>query len=546
MAASSSSSQLRRKHIDVYVDDRLEGGEAISSALMNAIDGSMIALVIFSKDYASSRWCLEELVKIMEFQGERGQFANLEIRLKKSANLSGYHSSEFQNESKLIDAIVEDVLKKLEDNSPITPKSQLIGFHQNFTCVESLMEIQLQEVRILGIWGMGGIGKTTLARAIFDKFLSEFESHCFLENVREKSTKVDGLKSLHQELISKLLEKKDHIDMNDAMRRLQGKKHAFNQNHPNIGYQELSKTTVAIAQGIPLALEVLGSHFHSRDEAYWENKALIKSNQDGDIVMHDLIREMAEQIVRNEESVSHPERRSRLKNADEIYDVLKSNMDLGNLKTINLRGSYELIELPDLSMAHKLESVNLQGCTNLRSVHPSILSLPSIIKMNISRCSKLESIESETHLESFSDLSAVYCCLKKLCLSSNDSAVETLPACVNHLSSLKYIYLRSPALNRDHVFLWPVRRSSYDAGIGNYAKISCELFLEYWNEVEGDYGDDEEGDYGDDEEGDYGDDEEADYLDYEEETMGMMRRQTIRIMRRQTMGIMRRETIGIV
>ncbi|KAI9072659.1 hypothetical protein K1719_045379 [Acacia pycnantha] len=49
----------------------LERGDEISIGLKEAIEKSRIALVIFSKDYASSRWCLEELVKIMECKRDK-------------------------------------------------------------------------------------------------------------------------------------------------------------------------------------------------------------------------------------------------------------------------------------------------------------------------------------------------------------------------------------------------------------------------------------------------------------------------------------------
>lgn len=58
--------RLRLNLIDVYVDEMLVRGEEILKALEQAIERSMISLVIFSKDYASSKWCLEELVKIMD------------------------------------------------------------------------------------------------------------------------------------------------------------------------------------------------------------------------------------------------------------------------------------------------------------------------------------------------------------------------------------------------------------------------------------------------------------------------------------------------
>ena len=47
-------------------DDNLQGGDAISKELPKAIELSMISIVVFSENYASSTWCLRELVKILE------------------------------------------------------------------------------------------------------------------------------------------------------------------------------------------------------------------------------------------------------------------------------------------------------------------------------------------------------------------------------------------------------------------------------------------------------------------------------------------------
>ncbi|KAK4269208.1 hypothetical protein QN277_022396 [Acacia crassicarpa] len=121
--------QLHQEGIDVYVDEMLERGDEISSALLEAIERSIIALVIFTKDYASSRWCLEELLKIMKCKEINSQivipvFYNIDLShvrhqegtyaeafaqhkkkfedhllriwrsiLKEATNLSGYHSS---------------------------------------------------------------------------------------------------------------------------------------------------------------------------------------------------------------------------------------------------------------------------------------------------------------------------------------------------------------------------------------------------------------------------------------------------------------------
>ena len=56
---------LKQKSIITLKDDKsLKRGEPISPELLKAIEESMFAIVILSKNYASSTWCLDELVKI--------------------------------------------------------------------------------------------------------------------------------------------------------------------------------------------------------------------------------------------------------------------------------------------------------------------------------------------------------------------------------------------------------------------------------------------------------------------------------------------------
>ena len=57
---------LCRNQIQTFIDNDLYRGDEISESLLKAIEESTIAIVIFSKQYATSRWCLEELTKIIE------------------------------------------------------------------------------------------------------------------------------------------------------------------------------------------------------------------------------------------------------------------------------------------------------------------------------------------------------------------------------------------------------------------------------------------------------------------------------------------------
>lgn len=64
---------LTQKEINVFIDDHLHRGEEISSELVEAIEGSRVAIVVFSRNFASSTWCLDELLKILECKDLKGQ-----------------------------------------------------------------------------------------------------------------------------------------------------------------------------------------------------------------------------------------------------------------------------------------------------------------------------------------------------------------------------------------------------------------------------------------------------------------------------------------
>ncbi|XP_030949190.1 toll/interleukin-1 receptor-like protein [Quercus lobata] len=60
---------LKEARIHTFRDDNeIREGEDLSSELLQAIERSRISLVVFSKNSVSSRWCLDELVKIIEFR----------------------------------------------------------------------------------------------------------------------------------------------------------------------------------------------------------------------------------------------------------------------------------------------------------------------------------------------------------------------------------------------------------------------------------------------------------------------------------------------
>ena len=64
---------LIRRGIHTFRDDSLKRGEEIAPELVKVIEESRFALIVFSENYAGSRWCLDELMKIMECKKEMKQ-----------------------------------------------------------------------------------------------------------------------------------------------------------------------------------------------------------------------------------------------------------------------------------------------------------------------------------------------------------------------------------------------------------------------------------------------------------------------------------------
>ncbi|KAI4351983.1 hypothetical protein L6164_006280 [Bauhinia variegata] len=68
---------LNQRGIKTFMDDEeLIVGEEITQRLLKEIEESRISIIIFSKNYASSTWCLDELVKILECKRKRGQLVS--------------------------------------------------------------------------------------------------------------------------------------------------------------------------------------------------------------------------------------------------------------------------------------------------------------------------------------------------------------------------------------------------------------------------------------------------------------------------------------
>ncbi|TQE02866.1 hypothetical protein C1H46_011525 [Malus baccata] len=107
-----------------------------------------------------------------------------------AANLAGGNLRNTDGyEGKFIRKVVDDItrrLKSLNNTYPDVPTNQ-IGIDSRVQLISNELDVGgSNNVHIIGILGMVGTGKTTVAKAIFRRFHQMFEGSCFLSKVREE------------------------------------------------------------------------------------------------------------------------------------------------------------------------------------------------------------------------------------------------------------------------------------------------------------------------------------------------------------------------
>uniref|UniRef100_A0A2N9IK80 ADP-ribosyl cyclase/cyclic ADP-ribose hydrolase n=1 Tax=Fagus sylvatica TaxID=28930 RepID=A0A2N9IK80_FAGSY len=390
---------LHQRGIHTFIDNNLPRGEKISAELLKTIKSSMISIIVFSENYASSAWCLDELAEIVEcknngmlvrpvfykvdpseVRSQKGKFGEALAKheekfkddkivqrwreaLHEAANISGWHYDERCTEFEFIQRIVEEISNSKSNWMPLFVAKYPVGINSRVEEIKLLLDIESNDVRMVGIYGLGGVENVRESER--KEGIIKLQETLLFEFSRDRNFKVSnasrGTNMINESLCRKrVLIILDDVDKLDQVEKLLGKCDRF-----------AFGSRIIITTRDKHLLATLGATFGNSSSTYEvegldECEAIELFYQNNALKMHNLVQQMGREIVR-QESPQNLGERSRLWYYKDVLEVLTENKGSDKIQGIMLCPPGEPTKVQFNDQFLKMKNLRLLIICNIKS-----------------------------------------------------------------------------------------------------------------------------------------------------------------------------------
>ncbi|KAK3439261.1 hypothetical protein EUGRSUZ_C03957 [Eucalyptus grandis] len=377
-----------RAGIRVFKDnEELHVGEEIGGELLRAISNSKIHIPIFSKNYASSKWCLRELAHMVEHR-KRGEKVILPIFYEVDALdlklRTGSHGKALENHEKQSGKIVakqwEEALKEVAGIKGLNLKDhRFLDIHEN-----DILSLRKKLSRdILGIQ--------------HSKVIDAYEGRDMIEErLRDK----------------KVILILNDMDKKDQLMKLVGKYSRF-------------------GPGSKIIVTTRNTHSLAPQTDYQDDNIIPLNHQDHRTTANDASYNYLKRTPNFSKSLNL--KRLVLKNCTRLEEIDSSIDQLGHLKYLEFDGTdCPLLRIPPVSLLpyaidglKSLSMLKMENQDGIRKLPPSIEGLQVLKHLSLSGCCNLVEL-----LDSIGKLPSL------LYLNLDYTSVSALPDSIGGLESL--------------------------------------------------------------------------------------------------------------